>query len=231
MGLAHSPRVVTDGLVLCLDAANQKSYPGTGTVWTDLSGNDNTTTFATTPIFNNNSMGGIEFSTDPTWVSGSYTDVPNSTTLSNITTFTLSFCIYSAGSQSANGGSVFHKALEGVSGFVCEPLNNAIRFNYGDGTSWFWSAFSTQLIHNIYSIYDIVYNGSQVKIYKNAIELSTHNANIAWDNTNVIRIGRRRGHLQHYLYGSIFYEKFYNRVLSPQEIQQNFNALRGRYGL
>lgn len=41
MGLAHSPRIVTDGLVLCLDAANQKSYPGTGTAWTDLSGNGN----------------------------------------------------------------------------------------------------------------------------------------------------------------------------------------------
>jgi hypothetical protein len=41
MGLAHSPRIVTDGLVLCLDAANPKSYPGSNTVWTDISGNGN----------------------------------------------------------------------------------------------------------------------------------------------------------------------------------------------
>ena len=41
MGLAHSPRIVTDGLVLCLDAANSKSYPGSSTIWTDISGNDN----------------------------------------------------------------------------------------------------------------------------------------------------------------------------------------------
>ena len=39
MGLSHSPKIVTNGLVLCLDAANPKSYPGSGTAWTDLSGN------------------------------------------------------------------------------------------------------------------------------------------------------------------------------------------------
>ena len=37
MGLSHSPRIVTDGLVLCVDAANKRSYPGAGTTWTDLS--------------------------------------------------------------------------------------------------------------------------------------------------------------------------------------------------
>ena len=39
MALAHSPRIVTDGLVLALDAANTKSYPGSGEIWYDLSGN------------------------------------------------------------------------------------------------------------------------------------------------------------------------------------------------
>ena len=41
MGLSHSPRIVTDGLVLCLDAANKRSYPGAGTTWTDLTANKN----------------------------------------------------------------------------------------------------------------------------------------------------------------------------------------------
>ena len=40
MGLSHSPSIVTDGLVLCLDAANRRSYPGSGTSWLDLSGNN-----------------------------------------------------------------------------------------------------------------------------------------------------------------------------------------------
>ena len=46
MGLAHSPRIVTDSLVLCLDAANTKSYTGTGNTWNDISGNGNTTTLS-----------------------------------------------------------------------------------------------------------------------------------------------------------------------------------------
>jgi hypothetical protein len=41
MALSHSPKIITDGLVLCLDAGNPKSYPGSGTTWTDLSGNGN----------------------------------------------------------------------------------------------------------------------------------------------------------------------------------------------
>ena len=41
MSLNHSPAIVTDGLVLCLDAANPRSYPKSGTTWSDLSGNGN----------------------------------------------------------------------------------------------------------------------------------------------------------------------------------------------
>ena len=41
MSLQHSPRIITDGLVLCLDAANRQSYPGSGIVWRDLSGGGN----------------------------------------------------------------------------------------------------------------------------------------------------------------------------------------------
>ena len=41
MSLQHSPRIITDGLVLCLDAASRESYPGSGTVWRDLAGGGN----------------------------------------------------------------------------------------------------------------------------------------------------------------------------------------------
>ena len=40
MSLHHNPRIVTDGLILALDTANPKSYPGSGTTWYDLSGNN-----------------------------------------------------------------------------------------------------------------------------------------------------------------------------------------------
>ena len=51
MGIAYNSRVVVDGLVLCLDAANTKSYPGSGTTWTDLSGNGRNFTWVSSPSF------------------------------------------------------------------------------------------------------------------------------------------------------------------------------------
>jgi len=51
MGFSRGPKIVTDGLVLALDAANTKSYPGSGTTWNDLSGNGNTGTLNNGPTF------------------------------------------------------------------------------------------------------------------------------------------------------------------------------------
>ena len=70
MGLNHSPRIVTNGLVLCLDAGNTKSYPRSGTVWTDLSGNLTT--------FGNGSY------TFPSYTSGYFTFVNNGVTINHI---------------------------------------------------------------------------------------------------------------------------------------------------
>jgi hypothetical protein len=59
MGLAHSPRIVTDGLVLCLDAANPKSYPGTGTTWFDISANNFNAILNGSVTFSGNNLGGV----------------------------------------------------------------------------------------------------------------------------------------------------------------------------
>lgn len=61
MGAHSGPDIVTDGLVLCLDAANPESYPGTGTTWTDLSGNGNDALFLGGPLFSSENKGGIVF--------------------------------------------------------------------------------------------------------------------------------------------------------------------------
>ena len=51
MATRYSPAIVTSGLVLCLDAANPRSYSGTGTTWTDLSGNGYNGTLVNSPTF------------------------------------------------------------------------------------------------------------------------------------------------------------------------------------
>ena len=55
------PNIVTDGLVLHLDAANTKSYPGSGTTWNDLSGNGNNGTLTNGPTFSSTNGGSIVF--------------------------------------------------------------------------------------------------------------------------------------------------------------------------
>ena len=51
MAFRYSPKIVTDGLVLSVDAANKKSYPGSGTTWYDLSGNAINGTLTNGPTF------------------------------------------------------------------------------------------------------------------------------------------------------------------------------------
>ena len=56
-----TPRIITDGLVLYVDAANTKSYPGSGTVWTDLSPTQITGSLTNGPTFNSANGGSIFF--------------------------------------------------------------------------------------------------------------------------------------------------------------------------
>ena len=76
MGVAYNSKIVTDGLVLCLDAGNSKSYPTTGLTWTDLSGNGRNGTLSATSIGYNSSNGGslvFDGTDDQVSVSASFT--------------------------------------------------------------------------------------------------------------------------------------------------------------
>jgi len=61
MGVHNGAIIPQNGLQLLLDAANTKSYPGSGTTWTDLSGNGNTGTLTNSPTFTTDNGGAIRF--------------------------------------------------------------------------------------------------------------------------------------------------------------------------
>ena len=61
MSVIGGPDIITDGLVLYLDAANTKSYIGSGTTWKDLSGNSNDGTLTNGPTFDSGNSGSIVF--------------------------------------------------------------------------------------------------------------------------------------------------------------------------
>jgi hypothetical protein len=72
MALQHSPRIVTDGLVLCLDAANPKSYPGSGITWGDVSGQNHTGTLTFGPSYSVSNGGTISFDGSNDYVSTTF---------------------------------------------------------------------------------------------------------------------------------------------------------------
>lgn len=70
MSYSNGPRIVTNGLVLYLDAGNSKSYPGSGTVWNDLSGNGNNGTLVNGPTYSGANKGSIVFDGANDYISG-----------------------------------------------------------------------------------------------------------------------------------------------------------------
>jgi hypothetical protein len=61
MALAHSPSVITTNLGLCLDAANPRSWPGSGTAWNDVSGNARNGTLVNGTAYNSSNGGSFVF--------------------------------------------------------------------------------------------------------------------------------------------------------------------------
>ena len=68
MSYNQQPRIITEGLALCLDAADPKSYPKSGTTWTDRSGQGNNGTLTNGPTFSHDKGGCIEFDGDDDYV-------------------------------------------------------------------------------------------------------------------------------------------------------------------
>ena len=90
MGFYRGPQIVKSGLVLHLDAANPKSYPGTGTTWSDRAGNlnggvVNNGTLVNGPSFSSANMGSIGFDG-----SNDYVDMSTSPNLTN----SLTVCVF-----------------------------------------------------------------------------------------------------------------------------------------
>ncbi len=232
MALAHSPRIVTDGLVLCLDAGNTKSYPGSGTTWTDLSGQGNTGTLTNGPTYNSTNGGSLVFDGTNDIVS-----LGNPSSLNFGTgNFTLIFSTYRT-SYGFQGGSYVTKGDALSPGFEFRDLHFYIK----GGTSTLIAKTPFVAGENVWQHHSLVFDRSSspyVKYYRDGsfYASSTYNdstdINSSIDTTRNLEIGRSQGgNINRYFGGKIPFVNMYNRALTAPEIQQNFNALRGRYGI
>ena len=229
MAFAHSPKIVTDGLVLALDAGNPKSYPGSGTVWRDKSGNGNDGTLTNGPTFSSDNGGAIVFDGV-----NDYVDLSTATSLWT-SNFSISFFI-----KINTLGNQFLFSNGGYGGAVTNfwfgggATNNfAIHLRKTDGTGAVGYNYILPVPYTSLGYYSIVYNTADntLKLYQNSdlVESkSTALVDPSWMD-NGWRIGNSSG--SYPVNGDLHNFTVYNRALSASEVQQNYNALKGRFGL
>lgn len=235
MGIAYNTSIVRDGLVLHLDAANPKSYTGSGTVWKDLSGLGNNGTLVNNASLSDGNLvlDGVD---DHVFVGtgASYTSVAN---------ITLEAFIFSQRDSSYEYIFSCDRDCCGVyNGYSIKKLSNGLQLmlwntaNY-DGVDWrtsvdYINAITTVNFNTWYHV-AATYDGATAKIYKNGVLAGSKSTTkgIGYPSSFPLRIGAM-GYTQQYEFqGSISSPRIYNRALTAAEIKQNFEALRGRYGI
>lgn len=228
MGINYSPKIVTDGLILYLDAANPKSYPGNGNVWKDLSKNKYDATIFGTNVWNNTYGGQFDFGNVAQ--TSQYIKLPHQAAQSTGSVYTMEFWMKPIASETHYFCSMATSSNNNY--FIIQQNLNSIGIYLGTGT--------ISYSNNEYFQFCVVRNGSDTgTLYKNGNNLisSTNTttinqvANDGWIlNQEQDIVGGNFDSTQNYR-GAFMIVKLYNKALTAQEIQQNFQALRGRYGI
>jgi len=232
MGIGYGPRVVTDGLVLALDAADVSSYPGSGTTWTDLSGNGNNGILVNGVGYSN---GSLSFDGVDEYVQFSSTTISRNGGAFSIWVYVDDFTNFSAGKTVnsrilVRGDDTYRKMIALYNGGY--GYENNTNSNPGELANQTTPPYSSSAITSGQWINFVMSNGnSQSTFYINGVFDRTLNVS---DDLQLRYIGYGafdRTNYPDYLKGNVSNFKIYNRALTASEIQQNFNALRGRFGI
>jgi hypothetical protein len=216
--------VVDTSLQLWLDSGQTASYSGTGSTWTDLSGQSNTGTLTNSPTFNSKIGGGTFLfnGTNQTATTVSLNLQQNFTLEAWVNQSVLNgFAIFGQGSLSANLG--LH---------ILYTTNTAIRFGMFANDTDFTVSTSTGLWYHMIFTYN--HSSPYTKgFYLNAVAQTgtPQQAQSAYAGSGVFRLGATYSTAGNYGNGYFEGVKMYNRILTADEITTNFNALRGRYGV
>jgi hypothetical protein len=226
MSFAHSPQIITNGLVLALDAGNTKSYVSGSTTWFDKSGYGNNGTLINGPTFSSANGGSIVFDGVDDYVQANAT---------NSSYFSLSVWVkYSQFISGFNGYSIVSNNTNPGNGYMLYqatevPYNRAKIFVVTTSLQFLntTTLLSTNTWYNITSTYD----GSFIRLYLNGVlDSSISHTGTVTSNPGPLLIGKL-SYGNYYFNGNVSNTQIYNRALSAAEITQNFNALRGRFGI
>ena len=233
MAQEYGPKIVTDGLVLCLDAADKNSYPGSGTTWSDLSGNGNDGTLSDAAI---GTVSGSEniMAFDGT---NDYVSVP---TLDFSGDFTISCWIrlqawtYPPSACGDDRASIFIQEDGYWNLITLQTINNSLYFRcFYEASGWFTLYYSGESL-NTWMHACVSWDDSGLcKIYFNGQPGATQDvSSISINPTSSFSINKYAKHCGNaYVNGDMAYMNIYNKALSAAEITQNFNAQRSRFSI
>ena len=223
MSLSHSPLIVRDGLVLCLDAANPRSYPKSGTTWSDLKGSNDGTLTNMENNFDSANKGSLIFD-------GSNEYVARSNFIGTTSTFSVCHWIKLAANQTTR--TIFSNYTSSNRGWVTgisDNSQNVVKFYLGNTVHLY---ASSALDINVWYLVSVTYDNGNPKIYINdTLNNSSSSATVVFGSTLYSNDIGRLGVGSQYFNGSIANVFVYNRALTASEVLQNYNATRGRYGI
>lgn len=221
MSVRYNPRTITDGLVLALDAGNVKSYPGSGTTWTDLSGRRNNGTLTNGPTYSSANGGSIVF--DGT---NDFVDCGNSSNL-QITVGTITAWFNANNGNSGYNGIVAKQLAWGL--FVKD--NVLIAYDWGNGVD---RSTGITVGNGTWNFVTMSFTETVGTPSNNAIIYLNGNAVLTTTvrhSNNTVSLQIADANANQNFGGNIAQVSVYNRALTAAEVQQNFNALRGRFGI
>lgn len=210
MALSIGNGIVQDGLICHLDAANIRSYPGFGTTWYDISGNNFNYTLVAGPSFDSKNGGSIYFD-------GSNYAFCNMSWPSNFT-FEI---ILRAQQNSVDGyARIIGTGPNYEFEFAFDEVTRQIRYYSG------WTSTTEYIDYNKNINYTFTKNSSNISLYRNGTLV--YQGSVGASPGSAIYLasmfnGGQRTKLNIYSF------KIYNRALSATEILQNYNSTKQRY--
>jgi hypothetical protein len=223
--------IVDSSLQLWLDAAQTTSYPGTGTTWTDLSGNGRTGTLTNGPTYSATNGGSIVFDGINDYVSctGSLT----------VTAATFVAWIRRDGTQNPYDGIIYCRGTgSNVSGLAIGQTGttNEIGYTWHNQSSSYFFTSNLTIPDLTWCMIAVSVTSTAATLYlcqtsgiTTATNTTSHpstllsNIHLAQDNVPPL--------YDRWFKGNIGAAQIYNKALTADEISTNFNALRNRYGI
>lgn len=224
MGISYNPAIVIDGLTLCLDGSNSRSYAGTGITWTDISGNNRSGTGVSTTYSTLNS-GKFIFGTD------AYISLPLIT--SSITNVTMS-CWVNITTKTLKGPFIVNGSFNGyaigVGAGSYDSAGNELVALF-PGQRWISTGVSLGLGWKHVAI--TLDASSLPRVYLNGVLINSYSGINPATPTTATYIGREVGGentgITRAFNGEVGMVQMYNRQLSDAEILQNYNSGRKKY--